>query len=163
MQKNEKILFHQKERVELQLSLFEKFILESEQSLQQNDLQYLILNKANLLNFISELSQSSFGAQRTDNIQLSCSEFSFDHSQETLNFPDKKIIIASILKSITDLLQVKLSIPSLQQLEINIHENPNTLETQMQRQITLAKVQTEEKILNRKLKKGLNNKSQNVA
>lgn len=91
---------------------------ESEQSLQEGDLQSLILSKINMFQFISEFSETFFVPQRTGNIQLSCSGYIFNKSDEKSNYDDEKIVVSSIAQSMSDLLKVKLSIPYLQQLEV---------------------------------------------
>lgn len=152
-QKNSAILRVQKQRAEFQLLLFHKHLQQSLQSLQTNDLRSLIINKKNLFNLFSHASETLFHPQRTNNLNLFCSNFSFDKPNEKLNLLDQSLITSSIVQSINQLFQMKLSIPSVQQIEQEILDNPHVIQEHEQRKIRIEekqkqRVQYETKIKN---------------
>lgn len=144
LKKKPDILQNQKNRIQEQLNILEKELAKSQTVLQSNSVQEIITVKTALFDSLSEISQTFLVPQRTDNLHISCSNFTFNQPDSPFNPVDEKVIVESILGSFNKLLGLELSILSLKQLEKEIKDNPD-LETQRNQREEVEKINRENK------------------
>lgn len=135
LDKNQMILRDQKERIEAQLALLKKELKNVRESMNNHSFDYTHIDKNRVFNLVSEVSETTLIPIRTHNIQLSCSDFMFDSPDRELNISDRTIIISSIVNAFNMLFGMKLTIPSL--IEVENH-------TQTGNEVQLAHVIHEE-------------------
>jgi hypothetical protein len=129
LRRNSEILENQKERVQNLLLILEKELSKSKKNIQGNSVLEIITMKTNLFDSLSEISQTFLVPQRTDNVNLSCGDYTFNQPDSPFNSADEKVIVSSIVDSFHKLFHIQLSIPILEKLENEIQTKPN-LETE---------------------------------
>jgi hypothetical protein len=114
--------------------ILETELTKSQEVIQDQSIQEIITMKANLFDSLSEISQTYLVPQRTDNINLSCRDYTFTQPDSPFTSADEKVMISSILDSFNKLLGVQLSIPSLKKLEEEVQTNSNLQTERAQRE-----------------------------